>query len=577
VRRLLLITCVTLLLVPVPALTADQETETSKLKRIGGLKFVDELEVTVVNVVAYVTDKKGSPIEGLTMEDFKLYQDGQEKPVTNFQAFTQELYQSNLELPALDRPIPRTEETGEEIPRPKPVHIVLYIDNENLHPIHRNRVLSQARDFVRANLVPPVEMMVVAYQRSFEIVQPFTSDSMPVLQALRSLRKYTGGFPERRSSREEIIEMMERQIDEQGGRAGYNARSTREYQTVYQSIVAYAEEEFTNLAFTVDALRNVMSMIAGLPGRKVIIYVSNGLPMQPGLGLFTALSETYQDHGLLSEISRFDRTPLFKSLTSVASAQDISFYTIGAGGLEVSGFGSAEYRSPRSPMASSLSMNNYLDSLRYMADSTGGFAIVNTNDFSVGLEKVAKDIYTYYSLGYTLNMSGSDKVHRVRIELPDHEDYRIRYRKRVVEKSLETRVQDKVLTGLMFDLEDNPMQVDFEAGRPSPASNDRWLVPISISFPLRKVALLPEGEDYVGQVTVFIAARDTKGKQSDLVRQEHQVRVPANEYEDAQRQRYVITSSLLMDAGSFRVALGVLDQVTRQSSFQALRTTIADS
>jgi VWFA-related protein len=547
------------------------------MKKIGGLKFADELEVTVVNVVAYVTDKKGNPVEGLTKDDFKLYQDGQERPISNFQAFTQELYQSNLTLPTLDRPIPVPEETESDRPKPKPVHIVLYIDNENLHPIHRNRVLTQARDFVRTNLAPPVEMMVVAYQRSFEIVQPFTSDSVPVLQALRSLRRYTGGFPERKTSREEIIEMMERQIDEQGGAAGYNARGTREYQTIYQSIVAYAEEEFTNLAFTVDALRNVMSMIAGLPGRKVIVYVSNGLPMQPGLGLFTALSETYQDHGLLSEISRFDRTPLYKSLTSVASAQDISFYTIGAGGLEVSGFGSAEYRSPRSPMASSLSMNNYLDSLRYIADSTGGFAIVNTNDFTVGLERVAKDIYTYYSLGYSLNMSGSDKVHRVKVEVPNHNDYKIRYRKRVVEKSLETRVQDKVLTGLMFDLDDNPMQVNFESGRPAPASNDRWLVPISISFPLRKVALIPEGEDYVGQVTIFIAARDTKGKQSDLVRQDHDVRVPAGEYEDAQRQRYVITSSLLMDTGSFRVALGVLDRVTRQSSYQALRTTITDS
>jgi VWFA-related protein len=573
------LTCVTLLLVPVLALTADQETETeaSKLKMIGGLTFADELEVTIVNVVAYVTDKKGNPVEGLTKQDFRLYQDGTERLISNFQPYTEELYRRNLELPTLAMPTPVTEADEAEKPKPKPVHIVLYIDNENLHPIARNRVLTQAKDFVRTNLVPPVEMMVVAYQRSFKVLQPFTSDSLPVLQALRTLRRYTGGFSERKTSREEIIEMMERQIDEQGGVSGYNARGTREYQTIYQSIVAYAEEEFTNLAFTVDALRNVMSMIAGLPGRKVIVYVSNGLPMQPGLGLFTALSETYQDHGLLSEITRFDRTPLFKSLVSVASAQDISFYTIGAGGLEVSGFGSAEYRSPRSPMASSLSQHNYLDSLRYMADSTGGFAIVNTNDFTAGLERVAKDIYTYYSLGYNLNMSGSDKVHRVKVELPNHKDYRIRYRRRVVEKSLETRVQDKVLTGLMFDLDDNPMQVDFEAGRPAPASNDRWLVPVSISFPLRKVALMPEGEDYVGQVTIFIAARDTKGKQSDLVRQEHQVRVPAKEYEAAQRQRFVITSSLLMDAGSFRVALGVLDQVTRQSSFQALRTTISDS
>ncbi|HSN55576.1 MAG TPA: hypothetical protein VLT32_12940, partial [Candidatus Sulfomarinibacteraceae bacterium] len=38
--------------------------------------FGDQLEVTVVNVDVYVRDRKGRPIEGLTVADFRVTQDG---------------------------------------------------------------------------------------------------------------------------------------------------------------------------------------------------------------------------------------------------------------------------------------------------------------------------------------------------------------------------------------------------------------------------------------------------------------------------------------------------------------------
>ncbi|PWB78995.1 MAG: hypothetical protein C3F15_00415, partial [Holophagae bacterium] len=95
----------------------------------------------------------------------------------------------------------------------------------------------------------------------------------------------------------------------------------------------------------------------------------------------------------------------------------------------------------------------------------------------------------------------------------------------------------------------------------------RWTVPFQLSFPLANIALLPEGGDYVGRVSLFIAARDTEGKQSDLVRQEHEVRVAAADYEQAQRQRFTIKASLLMETGSFKVSFALLDQTTRQAGF----------
>ena len=217
------------------------------------------------------------------------------------------------------------------------------------------------------------------------------------------------------------------------------------------------------------------------------------------------------------------------------------------------------------------------DTLIDMADRTGGQAIFNTNDIGPRLEYVNQDMFTYYSIGYPLHASGQDKVHRVKVKLrddPAFKDFRLRYRPRFVEKSLETRVQDRVVSSLVFEIDENPMGLEVEAGTPAAATSGRWLLPTHISFPISSVAMLPEGEDLVARLVLFIAARDTEGKQSDLVRQMHEVRVPASEYEEAQKTRYHIDAQLLMESGRYKVALALLDPVTRQVSYETLSTAV---
>ena len=120
----------------------------------------------------------------------------------------------------------------------------------------------------------------------------------------------------------------------------------------------------------------------------------------------------------------------------------------------------------------------------------------------------------------------------------------------------------------------NPIEVFVETGNPAPASSKRWTVPFELSFPIKNVALIPYDNEYVGRVALFLAARDTDGKQSEVVRQEHEVRVPAASYEDSQRRRFTIDASLLMNPGGHRVAVAVFDQITRQSSYQVLQTFV---
>jgi len=156
VRRAAIVGIVTLLMTATFVIAQDEPAE--EIKPIGGLAFVDQLEVTVVNIPVFVTDKKGNAIPDLTREDFRILQDGQERVLTNFKLYSEEVYRDYREE------LRRIEATGRdhlpdavnELPELRPSYMAIYVDHENLRPLDRNRVLNQLAGFVRNNCQPPV-------------------------------------------------------------------------------------------------------------------------------------------------------------------------------------------------------------------------------------------------------------------------------------------------------------------------------------------------------------------------------------------------------------------------------------
>lgn len=535
---------------------------------VGGLSFKDQVEVTVVNIVVNVTDGDGQPVTDLGMDDFRVKMNGQPRQLSNFQLYTESGFRDAVDSRDAPVIIPEGGDRPEPEPSIRPTYITLFIDNENLDPLDRNRVLKRATSFVRSTLHPPVQMMVCTFERRLKVVQPFTDDEDLVLSAIRSQQTRTGGLTSRQSARREILDQIQRYAQDPGAQGPTSA------QTVWGLITGAAEEEINILSYTTEALRATAGMMAGLPGKKAVVYIANGLPMVPGLDLVYAYSNAFDDPSMLSQIARFDQSRRFESLASAANSQDISFYTVNAGGLRASTIGSVETTTPQDPMAASFGAENLNHGLQFLAENTGGRAVVNTNDFAAGFETISRDLFTYYSIGFPLNTTGGDKVHRLEVTLPDHPKLELRYRRRFVEKSLESQVQDEVMTALMFPTEDNPLGVELITGQAAPAAADRWMLPVGVRFPLESIALLPEGGDLVGRVVLFIAARDTLGKQSDLIRQAHDVRLPAAAYDSLSDEPWRIDTRLLTAGGRYTIAIGVMDQITRQSSVVTVETFV---
>jgi len=556
-----------------PAAATGERAEESLV--VGGLSFREQVEVTVVNLDVYVRDADGDPVTGLRAEDFRVLQDGVAMPVSNFAAFTEEIVRAVVSeggdgpaaTPAPDAaPAPEPDAPeAEPLPRVQPVFIVLYVDNENIQPLDRTRVLTQVRQFVDQVMLPHVQVMVLSGERSLRVVQPFTDKPADVRAALREMARLSGARIDLDGTRRRIIGEMQRHV-ERGRSERYDDYAART--EIEGEVRSYGEQLAMELDQAISRVREAALMLAGLSGRKIMIHVSSGLPMVAAKDLVNHLGSLFERGSTLPLLMRFDRRSAFRSLAATANAQGLSFYTIDATGLSGTAGVSAEHSRPIDPMVSAIHVNNMQEPLMYLAERTGGRAILDSNDVTGGLMELKEDLLTYYSIGYRVSTGGGDVVHAVEVDVPAHPDYTVLHRRTFVEKSRETQVQDAVATGLILGIDDNPMRISVAAGPGGATAEERRMVPIEVSVPISAVALVPEGSDHVGRVVVFVATRDDEGRQSAVQRREVELRFPSEGLEQHLGERSVIELQLLMRPGFHRIAVGVLDVITRQASYE---------
>jgi VWFA-related protein len=529
--------------------------------------FIDIVNVSVVNVDVYVTDKKGRPVTGLTREDFQLFENKRPVEITNFYAVDDgqpTTPPEELAAEAAAAPPPPPGRPGQEPEKPKVpaeqrLSVIVYIDNFNLQPFNRNRVMAELRAFIGRELSKGDQLMLVTYDRELHVRRHFTSDPSLIARAMTELEKISAQGVHAISERRDVLQRIEdsRTVGEAEG----HARS-------------YAESTYNDLSFTIDALKKMVDSLAGMPGRKAVLYVSDGLQMIAGQDVFYAVQNKYGEQSTsLTQVLEFDASRRFSELTAQANANRITFYTIDAAGLRVYESTTAENRGPGpaapgfSQLVDSVRIANLQSPLQMMAERTGGVAIINTNVITPQLERVARDLNTYYSLGYTPSHYGDGRYYKIEVKVKNRKDLVVRHREGYRDKSTESRMSDGTLAALNFPFEENPLGVAMEFGQPKPKEDGYFLVPVMVRIPIGKLVLVPREQVEEAKVRLFIAAMDSKGGTSDVQQTPVPISIPKAEVPTAQGKQFVYSVTLLMRGGEQRVAVGVRDDVAAQASF----------
>ena len=516
--------------------------------------FFESVDVNLVNVQVFVTDKKGNAITGLGIDDFELFEDKQPVKISNFFAVEgrRPVVESASAL-VVDRPLP---ELLEMLPEEERLHLIVYIDNFNIRPFNRNRVFRRLREFLTKKLERGDRVMLVTYDRSLHHRHPFTTNPDLVSAALFDLEKLTGHALHYDSDHRDIM----RNIEE--------AESLNE---VSYRVTQFAESRYNDMTFALGALREMVDSLAGIEGRKALLYVSDGLPMVPAEDLFHALQHKFQDTGVLARMRDFDLTRRFIRLTDAANTNEVTFYTIDAAGLRVAFSGTAEQaRYGDTPglwaVVETMKIHNLQSPLLFLAQRTGGTAIYNTNDVGDGLSRVAADFSTYYSLGYVPGHSGDGRFHKIVVKAK-RKGLRVRHRAGYRDKPLPARMADSTMSTLRYGFERNPLGITLRIGEQKTHERDRYLVDLVVAIPIDKVTLVAQREFHEARVKLFVAAMDEEGGIADVQEELVPIRIPLDELERARGANFNYAMKLLMRPGGHRIAIGIRDEIGAETSF----------
>ena len=248
-------------------------------------QYTENIEVRVTNVDVVVTDRAGKPVPGLTMEDFIVLENGKPQPITNLY----EVRESAAETTAAGG---AAQPAFEPPPAQKRRHFVFFIDNYSL-TFERNGVLKSLRGFLDRNLQPDDDVMVVTWDRTIDVVQPFTSKRAEIDAALAKVDKRGphGAVLDAEKERavDLAVEILEagQQKNAKASRSGLPTPPTpAQLEEVKSIAVAYSEEVRSIQRRLLDSLHAMLTTMGGIEGRKVLVFAGAYLPERPGLEIF---------------------------------------------------------------------------------------------------------------------------------------------------------------------------------------------------------------------------------------------------------------------------------------------------
>jgi VWFA-related protein len=523
--------------------------------------FGETVNVTVVNLDIFVTDKSGGRVKGLTKEDFELFEDGKPVQITNFYAVEAGKAVRQLDPDAVSAPAPTSPGTplgvgqltrAEDVPDEQRLHLIVYIDNFNLRPFNRNRVLRELRVFLNQKLKVGDRTMLVTYDRELHVRREFTSDPSVVASALFEMETLSAMGTHADSDRKEILRAIE------------DAEQVNE---VYGQVRSYAESLFNDLQFTISALKGFVDQLAGLPGRKAILYVSDGLPMRAAEDVFYALNIKFPQQTSLLEVQSYDASRRYLELAAQANANRVSFYAIEATGLRVSSAADASQQTAGlGPQVDQIHFSNLQSTLQTLAEKTGGMAVINANQALPRLEKMALDFETYYSLGYSPSHSGDGRYHRLNVK-SKRKGLTLRHRDGYRDKPVESQMADGTMAVLRFGTEANQMGIGLDVGTMSPRSDGNYSVQLTVRVPIGKLLLIPRETTTEGRIRVYVGAMDREGGVSEVSNVSVPVQIPSDQLAQAMQRQFAYTMTLVMRRGEQRVSIGVRDDIAGTSAF----------
>ena len=326
-------------------------------------------EINVVQIPVRVLDARGEFVSGLIQSDFQIFEDGQAQAISSFNAVEISSKPSGATAPHAPLAALDAIASNDVVEVDGRVYVFV-LDNQLMRPDIALRTRHIVRGFIREHFQPGDVAAVVF--TSGGRGQPFTRD---------------------RSLLDDAIDRLRSDPDPTDHAA-------------HRSMAVIADT-----AKSLGAIR----------GRRKALLLMSPSPICSLAGR--------EEESICREDARY--------ALRTAMQSDVSIYTIDPGGLNTSERSRAEHANPlstdgidhasnaaaaRSAFAAARAESRGPDdAARYLAEESGGFAVVNTNSLAEGFARVVRENSSYYLLGYystNNNADGRTRRNEVKVSRP---------------------------------------------------------------------------------------------------------------------------------------------------------------
>jgi VWFA-related protein len=334
-----------------------------------------------------VKDKGGKPVLGLTAKDFVVTEDGQPQEI----AFVE--YEALDGVPAGDAPVQPSaaaaagavaSTTPDVVAVPGDTSyrgrrlIVLYFDLYNMPFFDKLRTFENAATYVAKRMTSADLVALMVFDGSgVRLKQNFTDNRATLRDAIQALTL----------AADDLEHGLASNVDPGG---------------------AFGEDDDTFNIFSTDrqlsALQTAVTDLGPLPEVKTLVYFGSGLQL----------------HGI-------DNQAQLRATVNAAVRSNVTLNPIDARGLVASApLGDATRASPGGVGMFSGTLaeaavtrgQQAQDTLYALAKDTGGRAMFDNNDLSLGIAEAARAVAGYYMVGYyTKNIAKDGRLRRVKISL----------------------------------------------------------------------------------------------------------------------------------------------------------------
>lgn len=552
-------------------------------------QFSEAVRVRVINVDVVVTGRDGRSVGGLSSEAFELRLDGDVVPISYF-------YSESAEeaAPKSGAPTSRPEAPNDSSFRSREAvegetsrrsHVVVLVDHTRLRPANRKRAFRALEEAIER--VPEESLIaVVGIEGSLVFHTDFLYDRRAISKVLDDLSRIALQTDVTEIDRRQIFGELTR--GQSGGILGRTSLADEDQ--IMSRIQAYAADEYDRSLRSLRQIETVVATLAGLSGRRLLLYLGEGIPTRPGEGLFIEWRNRFgggspnAEIGIrrfdfntdyTREVGNYDLERQVQELAKAANRAGVTLYAVDAEGNHGGDLRSALTEQGSTSESVSYVDENYRAPLESATQATGGALLRSSGKLADQLVGLVNTLRTYYSLGFVPPADwqpGSDHKLEVKVK---RRGLRVQHREEVRLPEIDEQEASATVAALLYRMTENPLEIRAVPAEESSRREDgNFVLPIQLELPIRNLGFLPQQGTQAASVTIYVAIRDAEGNPGKVQRIPFHLNIPDAKMEEAIKDSAHYPLPLVLRPGDRQLAIGVRDNVGGQLS--TLRLEIAE-